>query len=163
MGNSHKGKFVTSDGEVQAVVENGYPLSLIGTSTLQQLEQMLTHETKCTSCRDYWSQLCAMHSRLTHKATSAHKYANNRFTPQKADKVKTLKSRVKSAERKTKEKIQEPSEASGVHLDKALHRDLMTWSKKFPRRVFQMFVLDWADESSSSEGCKTNAMAPNHD
>ena len=30
MGNSHKGKFQTSNGEVRAVVESGYPLSLNG-------------------------------------------------------------------------------------------------------------------------------------
>jgi altronate dehydratase len=69
-------------------------------------------------------QLRAVHSRLARKATSVHKYTNNRFlnTPQKAEKLKTLKSRVKLAEKEVqrlKEKIRESSEVSGVHLDEA--------------------------------------------
>ena len=89
MGSSNKGKFVSTNGEVRAVIESRYPLSLNGimyTSTVRtSCCEMLVHGAKCTSCRDYRSQLQAMRSRLTRKAASVHKYTNNRFlnTPQK--------------------------------------------------------------------------------
>lgn len=102
-----------------------------------------------------------MHSRLARKAASAHKYANNRFlnTPQKADKLKTLTSRVKLAEKeiqKLKEKIQESSEVSGVCLDEALHRDLVNIMKeedgsikeKFPEGSFQR--LFWSEQMKAA-------------
>ena len=132
----------------------------MGTCTLQRSEQ---HAVKCLHMKrnahpartiDHSYVPCTADSRKA--TTSAHKYANNRFlnTPQKADKLKTLKSRVKSAEReiqKLKEKIQESSEVSGVNLDEALHHDLLnimkskiTLSKtKFPGGTFRR--LFWSE------------------
>ena len=76
-----------------------------------------------------------MHSRLTRKATSVHRYANNRFlnTPEKAGKLKSLTSRVKVAKKeiqKLKDKIQTSAEISGVNVDEALHHDLVNIMKE---------------------------------
>ena len=87
LGNARKGKFENSAGEIKAMVEEGYPVTLndnVYTSTVRTANcDILIHGVKCKSCHDYRSQLRAMYSRYNrnnHKqSTTNSKYANNRF------------------------------------------------------------------------------------
>ncbi len=62
----HKGKFLTSGGEIKASVESGFPINWNGecsSSTIRTSDcEILIHEAKCSSCKSYRYQLRAMQS-----------------------------------------------------------------------------------------------------
>ncbi len=92
----HKGRFLTSGGELKASVESGFPINWNGecsSSTIKMHDcEIFTHEAKCFSCKSYRAQLRAMQSRLRRENGSPKKFANDRYlnTPQTTKKVKSL-------------------------------------------------------------------------
>ena len=83
---SRKGKFVTSTGEVRASIESALPVSINGKMYTSTIRTIRCHGAKCSECKSYRAQLHSMYSCFVHKATTSHKFANNRYldTPQKA-------------------------------------------------------------------------------
>ena len=163
---SRKGKFVTSTGEIRASFESALPVSINGkmyTSTIRTIGcEVVTHGAKCSECKNYRAQLRSMYSRFVHKATTSHKFANNRYldTPQKAGKLKSLQARASVAEKEVQKlrlRIKESAELIGVNVDKPLHCDLLSIMEKendsvkdkFPEGTFRR--LFWEEQLKAAK------------
>ena len=84
---------------------------------------------QCHSCKIYRPQLRAMYSRWAKKSEEVPKCSNDRYlnTPQKKKKMKTLQSRVHTAEKevqKLQDKIKRLTEQSGIGLEESFSADL---------------------------------------
>ena len=103
-----------------------------------------------------------MYSRFVHKATTSHKFANNRYldTPQKAGKLKSLQARASVAEKEVQKlrlRIKESAESIGVNVDEPLHCDLLSIMEKendsvkdkFPEGTFRR--LFWEEQLKAAK------------
>ena len=159
MATAHKGVFVSGSGEEKARLEKDFQVILNGDVYHQTIRtatcSLLVGQGKCSSCKSYRPQLCAMYSRWSNKAAVSVKYTNNRYlnTPQKKRKLKELQVRAHTAEKEVKklrERIEQCAEQKGVQIQPSLNDDflaIMTENnsqveKYFPEGSFRRLFWD---------------------
>ena len=151
LGNSRKGKFETSGGEIKARIEEGFPVTLkesVYTSTVRNTNcHILIHGEKCINCHKYRPQLRAMYSRYNQSKHKPHtvssKYINNRFlkTPEKNEKLKNLQTKVCTVEKELKNlesKINKLN-SMGISVDEPLHQDLLEITEQHSNSIMEKF------------------------
>ena len=136
MAAARKGHFQSKTNELTAFTDSFAPVSLNGECYPQTVRtttcELLVHGGKCKPCKEYRAPLRAMYSRWsTCKGKEVSKYTNDQHlrTPQKKQKLESLKTRAQEAEREVKRLqtiIEKLTNQNGVSVDPSLGQDLVT-------------------------------------
>ena len=128
--NAKKGKVLSSDGSMAAFVDRHIQPTIRTASC-----HLLTTSKVCPSCTAYRNTLRAMYSRWTKRSkndlsdTSSHSNERYLSTPEKVNKLKNLKTRVRAAERandKLRARIKKLTTEHGENIDPTLQEDLLS-------------------------------------
>ena len=130
---SRKGKLLSPNGEIKAQLDSGFPVAngkQTYSKTVRTINcELLVNGEKCINCSKYRCTLRSLHSRYSSANQDASMHTNDRYlkTPQRTEKLKSLRSRCKFMEievKRLKTKIQESSDSKGVSVDEPLHQEL---------------------------------------
>ena len=135
MVDAKKGKLRGQSGNVVAFTDNYASVHLNGEFYPRTVRtascELFVHGGKCSSCKEYRPHLRALFSRWSaQKQKGVSKFTNNQHlnTPQKQEKMKSLKARAQEAEKEVKRLqyiIEKSVEANGTAVDPNLHHDLV--------------------------------------
>ena len=157
---SRKGqRILADDGTTGAYVDDGFDITVDGNifhGTVRTSScTILSHGSKCHSCRQYRAQLRSLYSRWLHRKITPSKNENNRYlsSPQKKEKLKRLQVRAQTAEKEVqrlKLRIKESTEKHGIEVQDELHQDLSSImetsneavTKEYPPGSFRRLFWD---------------------
>ena len=135
MVNAKKGKILSSDGKVAAIVDSYAPVGLNGEHYLATVRtgscELVAKSQKCVSCKSYRDTLRSMYNRRrTCEMSDTSSHSNERYlnTPEKKAKMSKLKQKARVAEKqneKLRARIAELTEKQGDPVDPTFHVDLL--------------------------------------